>query len=140
MLESMCSTTMERAGKTISRLRGMSGLPAEDLARSAWPSAVGPRIAAHAAAVALVRTKLVVEVADSVWQKQLWQLRGPILAKLGELLGAEMVTELEFRIGVPRRPPARSQEPFPGAASEADGIGDPLLRRIYIESRKKAIS
>ncbi|HEY1185272.1 MAG TPA: DciA family protein, partial [Bryobacteraceae bacterium] len=45
-----------------------------DLACAAWPQAVGKRIAAHTRAAKLVRRRLVVEVEDQIWQRQLFVL------------------------------------------------------------------
>ncbi|MCL5743933.1 MAG: DUF721 domain-containing protein, partial [Acidobacteria bacterium] len=79
---------MERA----SRLFGKIEFPgdttiSEALARAAWPVAVGRRIAEHAHAIRMVRTSLIVEVEDAVWQKQLFTLRHQILSKLRANLG-----------------------------------------------------
>ncbi len=128
---------MERAGISIAKLRGLTGLPAEELALSAWPAAVGKRIALHARAVSLVRTNLIVEVEDTVWRQQLFQLRGPILQKLREVLGAEIVTAVEFRVGTPRRPPQRASAIAAGSPNE-DGIVDPVFRLVYAQSKRKA--
>ena len=122
---------------TIAKLRGLAGLPAEDLALSAWPAAVGKRLAARTRAVSLVRNNLIVEVEDAVWQQQLFQLRGPILQKLREVLGAEIVTGVEFRIGAPRRPPQRASAIDANAANH-DGIVDPVFRLVYAQSKRKA--
>ena len=84
----------------------------------------------------LVRERLVVEVEDAMWQRNLHGLRGQILAKLNELLGAEAPSDIEFRIGVPRRPPQREEL----SADEADMIGDPVMARIYKISRRKALA
>jgi len=116
----------------------MSG---EELARAAWPGAVGKRIACHASPISLVRDRLVVEVEDAVWQKQLFHLRFQILRKIEELIGQAIVRDIEFRIVPTRRPPQSApaldslKKPI---GDEADGIKDPVLRRLYIQSRKKA--
>jgi predicted nucleic acid-binding Zn ribbon protein len=102
---------MERAGKSVARLLEKPGVPAEDIAKAAWPAAVGRRIAQYARPAALVRDKLIVEVDDAIWQRQLWQMRAPILAKLCALLGANLVHDLEFRIAIPRRPAAAAPSP-----------------------------
>ena len=115
---------MERAGKTVARLLEKPGVPAEDIAKAAWPAAVGRRIAQYARPATLVRDKLVVEVDDAIWQRQLWQMRGPILAKLRALLGASLVNDLEFRIAIPRRPPSiapSAAESAPHRANSASG-------------------
>ena len=129
---------MERVGRSLSQLSG--DIQTAELARSAWPAAVGKRIAAHATAILLVRDKLVVEVDDAIWQKQLWHLRDQIIRNLGNVLGSGIVNDLEFRIAVQRRPPetalrANSQSTV---ADDADRIEDNILRFVYKQSRKKA--
>lgn len=126
---------MERAGRLIGRLQ--VGASTADLARAAWPAAVGKRIAAHAAAVSMEGSCLVVEVEDSVWKGHLVTLRHQILQRLEEVMGPGHVRSLEFRSMIPRRRPAReerSARPF----DEADTIADPALRHIYKVARRKA--
>ncbi len=128
---------MERAGRSLSKLRLSEKISTEELARSAWAVAVGKRIAAHSVAILLVRDRLVIEVEDAVWQKQLFHLRYQILAKLREVLGDELVREVEFRIGVQRRPPQVAVV-LSKAPDEADLIEDSVLRMVYQQARKKA--
>lgn len=131
--------TMERAGKFLAKLKLDSAISEEQLACSAWPAAVGGRIAKHSSAKSLVRSRLVIQVDDVVWQKQLYQLRSPILAKLREHLGDGVVNELEFRVAIPRRPPQPAQSLKECAVSdEADRISDPIMRILYKQARKKA--
>jgi hypothetical protein len=69
----------------------------------------------------------------------LFYLRYQILAKLNEVLGAGIVTDVEFRIATPRRPPQPAlslSESRP--ADEADGIADRGMRIVYKQARKKA--
>jgi len=130
---------MERAGKSLAKLKLSDAISHDDLARAAWPAAVGKRIAAHAAAKSLVRGSLIVEVEDGIWQKQLFYLRFQILAKLQEVVGAGVITDVEFRIATPRRPPQaalRLNETKP--LDEADAISDPGMRIVYKRARKKA--
>jgi predicted nucleic acid-binding Zn ribbon protein len=129
---------MERAGKLIRGLKlGGECLSAEDLVRAAWPQAVGPRIARHTRPVKLQESRLVVEVEDAIWKSQLETMSGQILARLKDVAGPGNVRSLEFRLGVPRRLPQRA-ETVRTARDEADGIENPILRRLYKASRKKA--
>ena len=128
---------MERAGRSISKLKLSDKISTDQLARSAWPVAVGKRIAAHAVAVALVRDKLVVEVDDVIWQRQLFGLRHQIVRRLREIIGDEMIAEVEFRIAIERRPPRISTTPL-ASLDDADQIEDPVLRMVYKQARKKA--
>jgi hypothetical protein len=85
-----------------------------------------------------VRTKLIVGVDDAVWQRQLFTMSRIILGKLAENVGADLVDDVEFRIAPQRRGPQRAERSSPASPEdEADGIEDPVLRRIYITSRKK---
>jgi predicted nucleic acid-binding Zn ribbon protein len=130
---------MERAGKSLAKLKLPDAISHDDLARAAWPAAVGKRIAGHAAAKALVRGSLIVEVEDGIWQKQLFYLRFQILAKLQEVVGAGVITDVEFRIAPPRRPPQPALTLNAAKAhDEADAISDPGMRMVYKQARKKA--
>jgi hypothetical protein len=130
---------MERAGKFLAKLKLSDAISQDDLARAAWPAAVGKRIAAHAAAKSLVRGSLIVEVEDGIWQKQLFYLRFQILAKLQEVVGSGVISDVEFRIATPRRLPQAAlslNETKP--LDEADAISDPGMRIVYKQARKKA--
>ena len=131
---------MDRASKFIRSLNlpGVAISP-EELACAAWPQAVGRKIAAHTRAAKLVRSRLVVEVEDAVWQKQLFTLEPLILRSLAKILGAGLVEETHFQIVPRRREPQRASQAAPGLfADEADAIEDPVMRGIYRASRKRA--
>ncbi len=118
----------------------------EDVYRAAWPLAVGKAIARHTSHVKLVRDKLVVEVEDAIWQRQLHTLSWQILDRLRKFTGSAVVSDLEFRIGIPRRTVQRAESIENPAASvrseshtdEAETILDPVLKKVYRLSRKKA--
>jgi len=139
---------MERASKLIRGLRlPVDTFTTEELAQAAWPLAVGKKIASNTRASKLVRNRLVVEVEDHTWQRQLWGLRQQILGNLDKSLGAGLVEDLEFRVAPRRREPQRamtaageSAATRPEPADDADGIADPVLRTIYKASRKKALA
>jgi len=131
---------MDRAVKLISRLPLPKGcVTAEELARAAWPQAVGRRIASRARAVALAESTLIVEAEDEVWQGQLSTLRSQILARLKEVLGKEIVADIDFRVRVPRRLPQRAEQ-AQLSPDEAERIEDPVLRRLYKLSRKRSLA
>jgi hypothetical protein len=130
---------MERVAKSLARLKLSDSISTEDLARAAWPAAVGKRIASKSTAKSLVRNSLIVEVEDAVWRTNLFQLRFQILGKLSEVLGSGIVQDLEFRVPTTRRPPQpalRLNEKQ--STDEADGIHDPGMRIVYKQARKKA--
>lgn len=133
---------MDRAGKLIRGLRlGAASLSPEELLRAVWPQAIGRRIAAHTRLVSIRQTEkgahLVVEVEDAVWRSQLETMSGQILGRLREIAGEESIDSVEFRLGVPRRQPKRAEHAR-SVPDEADGIEDPILRRVYKTSRKTA--
>jgi hypothetical protein len=132
---------MERAARLIKNNKlSQKIFSDEDLARAIWPSAVGKKIAAHTSGVKLVRSKLVVEVEDAVWQRQLFPLTSQILDRLRKTIGGDTITDIEFRVAIPRRIPQRAQSPDSKAplTDEAEAIRDPVLKKVYRLSRKKA--
>lgn len=131
---------MDRAAKLISRLSLPRGcVTPEELARAAWPQAVGRRIASRARAVALADSTLIVEVEDEIWQGQLSTLRSQILARLKEVLGKEIVADMDLRVRIPRRLPQRAEQ-AQLSPDEAERIEDPVLRRLYKLSRKRSLA
>lgn len=133
---------MERASKLIRGLRLPGGtLSGEELACAVWPQAVGKKVAAHTRAARMVRTRLIVEVEDKTWQRQLMALSRHILWNLEQTLGKGLVEDLEFRVVPRRREPQRAAQAVPALfADESDAIADPVLRSIYRASRKKALA
>jgi predicted nucleic acid-binding Zn ribbon protein len=133
---------MERAARLLnSKKFPQKLLDVTDLVRGVWPSAVGKAIASHTQPVKVVRSRLVVEVEDAIWQRQLFALTGQILANVQKAMGNTAVQDIEFRIGAERRPPQRAfiRETMPTAAlDDAEGIQDPVLKKVYRLSRTKA--
>ena len=135
------SDPMERAGKTLARLKMSKTISAQELACIAWPEAVGATIARYSTAIALVRNKLVVEVEDSSWQQPLFQLEAQILKRIAEVVGPGVVGDLEIRIARTRRPPQRATRlapETPALKDDADRIQDPGMRLVYKQSRRRA--
>ncbi|MBV9267218.1 MAG: DUF721 domain-containing protein [Acidobacteriaceae bacterium] len=137
---------MERAAKLITNNKYARRVVAEeDVIRSLWPVAVGKTIAKHTARVSLVRTNVVVEVEDATWQKQLFALSSQILARIRKLTGSDAVQGIEFRVAIPKRQPQRAESRRPDAPlipvrpeDEAERIQDPVLKKVYRLSRKRA--
>ncbi|MGB9609774.1 MAG: DUF721 domain-containing protein, partial [Bryobacteraceae bacterium] len=139
-------TMMERAGRLLALSKtARKNLSAEELALAAWPAAVGSRAARHTRAVTLRGDTLVVEVGDELWRRNLELLSRQILANLASLLGPGAPKSIEYRLAIPRRP-VRSEaarDPFQLVAPQADEaarIQDPVLRRIYLRSKRKALA
>jgi Dna[CI] antecedent, DciA len=139
---------MERAARVFRKaMQSRSLLSDDEVARAVWPAAVGATIAARTSRLRLVRNTLVVDVEDHVWQKQLHTLSGQILGRLNKLTPDLKISAIDFRIGVPRREPqsAASVTGHPAEAplaasrgDEADCIQDPVLKKVYQISRRKA--
>jgi predicted nucleic acid-binding Zn ribbon protein len=135
---------MERAAKLLRQWKLASGhVSSDQVAIAAWSVAAGKKIAAHSRAVSLVRGRLVVEVSDEIWQKQLRTVRGFILSKLEKDLGEPLVTDIEFRVVPLRRGPAREERVvrgplFPSGPDEADAISDPFMAIVYKAKRKRS--
>jgi hypothetical protein len=136
---------MERAARLIKNSKISQGILTEDeLARAIWPAAVGKVIASHTVRVKIVRTRLLVEMADAIWQRQLYPLTAQILERIRKLTGSEAIQGIEFRVAIPRRQPQRADASDSAAsnpvnsADESDEIRDPVLRRVYRISRRKA--
>lgn len=129
---------MERASRLIGNLNhSKSAISAEQIACTAWPAAVGKKIASHARAAKLVRSHLIVEVEDPVWQRNLFGLSRFILGNLERMIGKGIVEDIEFRVVPPRREPRRAQSSVPAAGDDADEIQDPVLRNIYKAARRR---
>ena len=132
---------MEPASKLIRGLRlpGETISP-EEIACAAWPKVVGGRIASHTRAARMVRTRLIVEVEDQVWQRQLFALTPFVLRNLEKHLGRGLVEDLEFRVVPRRREPQRAAQSAPGLFDDADGIKDPVMRSLYRAAKRKALA
>ena len=130
---------MERASKFLGKLN--DSIDADDLARTAWPLAVGKKVAARTRPTRMVRWRLIVEVEDPIWKKQLLALSTQILTNLERRLGQGIVSDLEFRVMPPRRDAQRAEVAQPSLAfDEADEIADPVMRNMYKAARKKALA
>jgi predicted nucleic acid-binding Zn ribbon protein len=135
---------MERAARLIKKDRHSQQIIGEnDIVRGIWPSAVGKAIARHTVRLKMVRTTLVVEVEDALWQKQLYPLSAQIVQRLQKLLGNTGIQEIEFRVAIMKRQMQREESVSPASADshlydEADQILDPVLKKVYRNSRKRA--
>ena len=129
---------MERAGSLIGKLKLSPEMAdPETRARAAWALAAGKKIARHTLAAALVRGTLVVEVEDFVWQKQLNTLRHFLLRNLKEILGGDVVTEIDFRPMPKRIKPQRAESAAsPGLERNPE---DPVNGRCSIGSQRRGI-
>ena len=126
-----------RAAKVLSKMKlAKAGVSSERLAVPSWAQTVGKTIARHTRAVGIFEGTLVVDVEDAIWEKNLRLLQPQIMEKLTATLGPGKVRNIRFKIAIPKRAPQREDNLI--SADEADSIQDPILRRIYIQSRKRA--
>ena len=92
---------LHRVGEVLDRaVRGLGGVRAStiDVVFSRWEELVGPQVAAHARPLSLPGKVLVVAVDDPAWATQLRLLSASLLARLGELAGAGVITSIEVRV------------------------------------------
>jgi predicted nucleic acid-binding Zn ribbon protein len=127
---------MQRAGRLIGKLK-LSPEMSDPQVRvcAAWNAAAGKKIAVRTRATTLVRSTLIVEVEDVVWQRQLNTLRHFLLRNLREVLGEPLVTEIDFRPMPRRMAPQRAE-----TARATDGIQDPFLSMLYQQKKKKELA
>jgi predicted nucleic acid-binding Zn ribbon protein len=136
----LSANNMERASRVLGKLNLPQGtVTQEAVVCAAWAGAVGKKIAAHARAAKLVRTHLVVEVEDAIWQRQLFVLREQIRRKIEDSVGPGVVEDIEFRVTAMRLGPQRAQNAT-ARADDADGIADPVLRNLYKASRQRELA
>jgi hypothetical protein len=92
-----------------------------------------------------------VDAEDAIWQRQLRTLERQIIDRVRLLLPDIEIESIEFRIGIPRREPqmavntagfmrsGTAVNPASAASDdEADRIADPVLKKVYQLSRRKA--
>jgi hypothetical protein len=129
---------MDPASKLLNDLKSLERLESiHQKLQRCWKSAVGAKIANHSRVVQLRNRTLDVAVDDTVWKSQLEQLQQHIVERVRSVSGVAEIQRVTFRVSPPRIKPQVAQAPLFGA-DEADRIEDPLLRRIYKNSRRKA--
>jgi predicted nucleic acid-binding Zn ribbon protein len=126
---------------------------AEAACIAAWKHAAGEPLSDHAAPIRLSEKKLMVVVADTLWQKQLQPMLGQVLFRLNSILGRPLVAYIELRVDPERlvrahRPQEgrkRSIEQFSDRVpfellSAAAAIQDAGLRRVFLGAALSCIS
>jgi predicted nucleic acid-binding Zn ribbon protein len=61
-----------------------------------WPTLVGPNLAAAMTLVAIQGSRVVVNVPDQIWRKQLVRMRRELLARMNEPWTSPWITEISF--------------------------------------------
>jgi predicted nucleic acid-binding Zn ribbon protein len=116
---------------------------------AAWLVAVGGPIRGVTAPVRLERKTLIVAVPDATWRTQLTSMRGQALFKLNSLLGAPLVTTIEYVINpglISRHPEAPREFKFTAPEKEAqplreaaDRIADSEIREAFLRAAGKCL-
>ena len=116
---------------------------AEAAALAAWKHAAGEGLKDRAVPVKLQDRKLLVAVADAIWQKQLHSMRAQLLFRINTILGQPIVGEIEFVIDPKLAKPVEEQkqadEPLDNEVplelwSAANAIHDKELRRSFLKA------
>ncbi len=115
---------------------------AEAACIAAWKHAVGEVLAQRAVPIKLEGQTLTIVVQDSIWQRQLEQMRGHLLFRLNSVLGQILVKRMEFRVDGRQFMKAVESEDKPEAIpppaipiellSAAASIDDAQLRRAFL--------
>ena len=126
------------------RASGNAEEVAQAAALAAWKHAAGDGLKDHAVPLKLEDRKLIVAVADRIWQKQLHAMRGQMMFRVNSILGQPIVSTIEFVVD-PKLAQARSEaskpldEPLDNEVplelwSAANAIHDQELRRSFLKT------
>ena len=112
-------TSIDEIGRTSGSVFGSD--PAGDRMRllrleTAWGRAVGTHLKSVSRPSSVSASRLVVEVTNQTWKKELDYLASSILARLAQVMPAEPIAEISFRVRRGGDPPA------PGRAGTAAWI------------------
>lgn len=116
---------------------------------AAWLVAVGGPIRQITAPVKLERKTLIVAVPDTTWRTQLQSMRGQALFKLNSLLGAPLVTTIEYVVNpdaIVRQPEISREVKFTAPEKQAlplrgqaERIADPDIRETFLRAAGKCL-
>lgn len=116
---------------------------------AAWLVAVGGPIRKVTTPVRLERKTLVVAVPDATWRTQLTGMRGQALFKLNSLLGAPLVTSIEYIVNpdlISYEPEGPQEITFSALEQQtqslreqADKIGDSTIRETFLRAAGKCL-
>jgi predicted nucleic acid-binding Zn ribbon protein len=131
------------------RHAGESDEVREQAVFAAWLVAVGGPIRKITAPVKLERKTLIVAVPDSTWRTQLQSMRGQALFKLNSLLGAPLVTTIEYVVNpdaIVRQPEISREVKFTAPEKQAlplrgqaERIADPDIRETFLRAAGKCL-
>ncbi len=67
-----------------------------ELLQKLWPALVGPNLAQATTATAVQGSRVVVNVPDQIWRKQLVKMRPQLLARINEPWATPWIKEIAF--------------------------------------------
>jgi predicted nucleic acid-binding Zn ribbon protein len=67
-----------------------------ELLRKLWPELAGPKLAQATTIVAVHGSKVVVNVPDLIWRKQLMKMKAELLSKMNQPWPSPWITEIVF--------------------------------------------
>lgn len=132
------------------RLSGDNEDVREQAVFAAWRVAAGKGVAGGCAPFRLQGKQLIVAVLDHAWKKQLESLSSAYLYRVNSLLGAQMVTFIEFRLDRDFVLKVRghdaqefefhhTEELKEELKSSAEEIKDPELREVFLRAAAKSL-
>jgi predicted nucleic acid-binding Zn ribbon protein len=81
---------------TFRKSRNWDGQLDLELLQKLWPTLVGPKLAGATTVVAIQGTRVVLNVPDQIWRKQLVKMRSELLTRINEPWGTRLITEIAF--------------------------------------------
>lgn len=142
-------TNLLRLVPQIIRHAGDSDDVREQAVFAAWLVAVGGPIRKVTTPLRLERKTLIIAVPDATWRTQLMSMRGQALFKLNSLLGAPLVTTIEYVVNpnaIVREIEAPHEVKFTAPEEQAlplrkqaDGIPDPEIRETFLRAAGKCL-
>jgi hypothetical protein len=116
---------------------------------AAWSVSVGVQVQRATAHIRLEAKTLVVAVVDSTWRTQLAGMRGQIIFKINSILGATLVSRIQFVINeelvrCAHKMPAEVKFVAPDEQAlllgeKAGNIEDPELRALFLRAAGKCL-
>jgi len=85
--------------RLIATFRNSSNWDAEldlELLQKFWPEVAGPNLAGVTTIVAVQQSRVVINVPDQIWRKQLMKMKPELLARLNQPWPVPWITEIVF--------------------------------------------
>ena len=135
---------------TILQQSGYQPEVCEQAAFAAWDHAVGKAVAVKCIPCRLHEKHLIVITPDQTWKTQLQKMTSEIIFKVGRILGAPLVTYIEYRVDPKYVAMRRQDSPHirfdrleqwrKELEADAEQIADPELRDIFLRAASKSLA